>query len=255
MSQDINNKNNNNKPRISLEDQKKLINMLIQSQHKQQANKSKSQLAMKNIIIKSLQIIQRIVVHIDKFINFVIRPQNPASNVVVEEAKGPILFGTYVIIIFIVIGGIWSATAPLDSAAMAVGKVISSTNKKVIQHKEGGIIKQIYVKQGDHVKEGDKLIELDDTQAKAHSEIYLSKYRTHLANEARLIAELQQLDEIEFPEILLDNINTAEVQKIVSTQKSLFHAERDAHSNTIEQYKKKLNLLKLKKVHKTKVLN
>ena len=56
---------------------------------------------------------------IDQFTNFIINHQTANSNDVIESAKSPTMFGTYVTIIFVVFGLIWSATAPLDSAAVA----------------------------------------------------------------------------------------------------------------------------------------
>ena len=51
--------------------------------------------------------------------------------------------------------GIWAALAPLDGAAYAVGKVNVASYSKTVQHLEGGIVREIYVSNGDRVEAGD----------------------------------------------------------------------------------------------------
>ena len=57
--------------------------------------------------------------------------------------------------------GVWAATARLDSAVIALGRVVVESNRKTIQHLEGGIVRQIFVDESDHVKNGEVLVELD----------------------------------------------------------------------------------------------
>ncbi|KJV52647.1 hlyD secretion family protein [Orientia tsutsugamushi str. Gilliam] len=157
-------------------------------------------------------------------------------------------------IIFIVVGGLWSALAPLDSAAVAVGTVISSTENKIIQHQEGGIVKEIFVKQGDYVKTGDPIIALDDTKIRASVEIKLGQYRTLLANQARLTAELEQQEEIIFSEFLVNNNHIPEVAKIMSIQQHLFQARKKGLNARIMQFEKRIDSLEAKVVASKKQL-
>src|SRR5579863_2458199 len=77
-----------------------------------------------------------------------------------------VLAGTALIGIFIIGFGAWSAVAPLESAAIASGVVVSASNRKTVQHLEGGIIGAILVRDGDAVVAGQTLIRLDDTKAR-----------------------------------------------------------------------------------------
>jgi len=87
-----------------------------------------------------------------------------------HEPKHIIKFGlTLLIIVFIGIGG-WMATAPLATYIVTGGQVKLDSKKKVVQHLEGGIVKKIYVKEGDRVKKGQLLLELDDLQIKSRLE-------------------------------------------------------------------------------------
>lgn len=244
----------NSKQSITPEQLKQLIAM---QQSMQQSKMTRKQRIINAIFHK----MQKLLHYLDRFVNFVTKKTDDERNDVVQNARSPIIFGTYVIIIFVLFGGIWSATAPLDSAAVAIGTVISDTNRKTIQHSEGAIVKNIFVKQGDNVKEGDKLIEFDDTKIKAEYENVLNQYRTFLANEARLIAERDNLETIIFPDFLQQSHNLPEVAKMMHIQENLFRsrkemyrAEKDAYKQKIAQLQKSAESYESKKISSIKNL-
>jgi HlyD family type I secretion membrane fusion protein len=189
----------------------------------------------KRLFMKFMQFIgprfQSIVHDLDRFVNFIVQPSDKDRNDVVQAARGPILFGTYVAIVFFVFGGLWAAIAPLDSASAAIGTIMSSTQKKSLQHIEGGIVKEIFVKVGDRVKEGDPIIALDDVRFKAQRDGLLSQYRSLKSEESRLIAERDNLDHIEFSPKLLKDAEVTEVAKIFQTQRYVFDSKRALISN------------------------
>ncbi len=246
---------NEQTPKLTPEQLKQLIAMQQLTNQK----KSKGTSFLQNFFGKLFTKMQNFTVHLDRFINFITKQQDSDRNDVVQAARTPILFGFYVIMIFVVFGGLWSALAPLNSAAVAQGTVIVSSYKKTITHQEGGIIKNIFVKQGDHVKEGDKLLELEDVRIKARYENTLAQYRTWLATESRLIAERDNLDSIEFPAFLLNDINVSEVEKLIHTQENLFNSlkevyrtERDSLKQKILQLNKKIEGLEGRKISSNK---
>jgi HlyD family type I secretion membrane fusion protein len=174
---------------------------------------------------------QAMVHDLDRFVNFVTQPSDKDRNDVVQAARGPILFGTYVAIGFFVFGGLWAAIAPLDSASAAIGMVISSTQRKFLAHQEGGIIKEIFVKLGDHVKAGDPIISLDDTKFKAQRDALLSQYRSLKSEESRYLAERDNLDHIDFAPKLLKDAEVPEIAKIFQTQRNVFDSKRALLTN------------------------
>lgn len=91
---------------------------------------------------------------------------------------------------------LWSVLAPINSAVIAPGVVTVETNRKKIQHLEGGVIKAIPVKEGAAVKRGDLLIELDETVPKANSALLTEQLAERIAELARLLAERDGLSEI-----------------------------------------------------------
>ena len=102
-------------------------------------------------------------------------------------------------IIFIIIGVftaalLWSVFGHIDIVAVAQGKIIPSDYSKVIQPLESGIIKKIHVRDGQHVKQGDILIELDPTTTGADRERYSNEYLSALTEVARLQALMADQD-------------------------------------------------------------
>ncbi len=213
------------------------------------------------VIVKIFNIIKNTLYYLDRFVNFATKNNDVDRNDVVQTARAPILFGMYIIIFFVLVGGIWGSCAPLDSAATALGVVVTSSNKKIINHQEGGIIANIFVKQGDHIKQGDKLIELKDTKIKSQYESTLSQYRHALATESRLVAERDKQDKIEFPKLLTKDINLYEVARIIHTQESLFQSKKEIYKSEknalyqrIKQYKKIIEGIQARKIANIKNL-
>ncbi|MDP4709409.1 MAG: HlyD family secretion protein [Rickettsiaceae bacterium] len=202
--------------------------------------KAPSKLTPKGMLIAILQSMQNSVKFIDQFIDFIIKKDGDKTNDVIKSARSPIMFGTFVLIFFVFAGVLWSSTAPLDSAAVAIGTVISNTNKKNINHPEGGIIKHIYVKVGDHVKKGEKLIEFDDTRIKSEYENYLNQYRSHSASESRLLAEINKDQEINYPLFLLKDKAIPEVARIIETQNNLFHSKNELQTAEHDSLKQRI---------------
>lgn len=243
-------KSKNNKPSFSPEQLKQLLALKGDLAN----NQNKRVIISQKLLIKITKIIQDILYYLDRFINYTTKKTDSDRNEVLQVARSPILFGTYVIIFLVLIGGVWSSCAPLNSAAVAIGFVVPSSNKKLIQHQEGGIISKIYVAQGDKVKEGDKLIELEDTKVKSQYESILSQYRHALAAESRLIAERDSKDKIEFPEFLVNDISLPEVARIIHTQENLFQSKKEVYNSEKEALSQRIESLKAKKVASVKGL-
>lgn len=95
--------------------------------------------------------------------------------------------------------GFWAATAPLASAVIAQGSFVATGNNKIIQHLEGGIIKEMRVSEGDTVREGDILLTLDPTASRSNERMLQLRRLRLEAVVARLRAEAQGLREFQLP--------------------------------------------------------
>lgn len=231
-------KSDNKQKQLSQEQIKQLMAMM-----KNQKPVSKYRKALNTVFGVFSKTISTCVVFIDRFIKFIIKKDDIDREDVVQTARGPILFGTYVIVIFVVFGGLWSVIAPLDSAAVAVGTVIPSTKKRMVQHQQGGIIKNVYVKVGDKVKEGDKIIELDEVIRKSEYESALNEYRVALASFNRLEAERDMKDDITFNEFLTEGENDIEVTNLLKTQTDIFKSNKMLYEKRIEAQEQKYKQL------------
>src|SRR3546814_18733251 len=94
-------------------------------------------------------------------------PEAPAIPTIGKLSRGPVLFGTAVVILFFGVFGTWAALAPLSSGAIAHGVVSPDSERRVIQHLEGGIIRQVHVREGQQVQAGDPLVTPASTPAEA----------------------------------------------------------------------------------------
>jgi multidrug efflux pump subunit AcrA (membrane-fusion protein) len=115
--------------------------------------------------------------------------------------------------------GLWAALAPLTSAAIAPGVVKVDSSRKTIQHLEGGIVREILVREGDVVKQGQVLVRLDGGDAEA--DFNSTRGQIH-ALEAENAALEQQLPSIE--EQLKDQLSL--YSKGYARKPQLFELER-----------------------------
>lgn len=151
------------------------------------------------------------------------------------------------IILFCTLGifGTWSVLAPIDGSALAPGVVNVKSHRKTIQHLDGGIVKTIFAKEADLVKEGDILLILDDTQTKAQLEIVKGQYVTFLAQQSRLITEREQLKQIKFSDKLDDEKDYRNVDAKYG-QQQIFDARRSSYQGETSVLNKRIHQLKSK---------
>lgn len=123
---------------------------------------------------------------------------------------------------------LWAALAPLDEGVPGQGMISIDTKHKAVQHLTGGLVKEVLVKEGDHVKEGQLLIRLDEAVARANFESARQRYIGLRAMEGRLLAEQLGLPKIKFhPDVVQAN-QDSQINQMVLTQEQLFTSRRAA---------------------------
>ncbi len=140
-----------------------------------------------------------------------------------------------------VVFGLWSVFAPLDGAARAPGTVIVKSNKKMIQHLEGGLVKEILVQNGDLLNADDPILILDDTQSRAQLEIFRTQFIALKVRESRLLAERDTLESILFPESL--QLSQANVREEIEAQEQIFSARRTSMGGEKEVLEQRIEQL------------
>lgn len=149
------------------------------------------------------------------------------------DYRGPYRFGIIVILAFFGGFGLWAATAPLDSAALAPGQLFVSGNRKQVQHLEGGIVRKILVREGATVAEGDPIMELDPTQADASLGELESRLVYLSAREARLKSERAGSASVQFPEWLLAKTADPGVAETLRAESAALKAALDVQVDQI----------------------
>jgi protease secretion system membrane fusion protein len=98
---------------------------------------------------------------------------------------------------------LWAALAPLDEGVAAPGSVAMDTRRKTVQHLSGGIVRELLVREGQHVREGEPLMRLDTGQARATFEASRQRYLGLRAVQARLLVEQSGASVLQWPPELL----------------------------------------------------
>jgi HlyD family secretion protein len=140
------------------------------------------------------------------------------------------------------VGG-WAATTEISGALIAPGTIVVESNVKKVQHPTGGVVGQLFVHDGDHVKAGDILVRLDDTVTRANLAI-VTKGLTELeARKARLEAERDGLKEINFPDDLLKRLSDLDVAEAVGGERKLFDLRQTARAGQKAQLRERIDQL------------
>ena len=133
------------------------------------------------------------------------------------------------------VGGflLWAFLAPLDKGVPVSGTVTVATQRKAVQHLQGGTIQDILVKEGDHVKEGQVLVRMNNVQSKSQAEISRVQYFSARAVEARLVAERDGKKELTFPPELEKEKADPRIAVNLQTQSQLFSSRQSALQNEL----------------------
>ena len=152
--------------------------------------------------------------------------------------------GLLVLVLFFGVLGGWAAIAPLSSAVTASGTLMVAGENKVIQHLDGGIVREIAVKNGDKVVAGQVLLSLDDLQARAAVQLVQSQYLSLLALRARLEAERDGNAAISFPKELLQATNLADAEEMMLGQQRLFQEREKTLDGQVSVLQQRIEQLK-----------
>jgi protease secretion system membrane fusion protein len=123
---------------------------------------------------------------------------------------------------------LWAGYAPLDEGVPAPAIVTVETKRKAIQHQTGGIVERVAVREGQRVKAGDTLIEMNDGTARANYELIRQNYIAQRAAESRLVAEMEGRTTVLFHHDLVNSSSDPVIQLSMFTQSQLFESRRSS---------------------------
>ena len=151
-------------------------------------------------------------------------------------------------VVLVVFGGFgtWAALAPLASAAIGAGVISVENYRKTVQHLEGGIVREIRVRDGELVVKDQVLLTLDDTQPKAQLEALRGQLFSALAREARLVAQRDGALNVKIPRELMAARADSRAADAMRTQVQTFNARRLANEGEATLYQRQIAQLRAK---------
>ena len=106
-----------------------------------------------------------------------------------QDPRRELRFGITIAVLFFVVLLGWAAFVPLDAGVRAAGTIAVSGNRQAVQHRDGGVVTAIHVREGQKVRQGQLLIEMAAPELTASERALTSDYLTLLAQRSRLMAE------------------------------------------------------------------
>ena len=170
---------------------------------------------------------------------------NSAVTPPYHSIRRHLIFGVATVAVIVFGVGGWAATMELGGAVVAPGSLVVDSNVKKVQHLSGGIVKEIRVREGDHVKAGDILVRLDETQTKAANSVVTKNLEELTAQQARLEAERDGADKIEFPTVVTELArDSSSATRIMIAEQKLFELRRQAREGKKAQLRERISQLK-----------
>jgi HlyD family type I secretion membrane fusion protein len=179
------------------------------------------------------------------------KPQGPTPPVALApvlgaptDVRGPVLAG--LVTLLLLIGGFagWASLTPLNSAVMGQAVLVVESNRRDIAHLEGGIVRQIHVRDGAEVQAGDLLITLDPVRASAALQIVRGQMDANLILLARLRAELSDSSTIEFDEDIEARARVErDLADLIRGQTEIFQARRASLQGQIAVLRQRIQQL------------
>ena len=143
------------------------------------------------------------------------------------DFKKQIRWGMSAIALLVTFVAGWSMLAPLSSGAIAPGLIVVDSNRREIQHIDGGIVQKILVKDGNHVSAGDPLVVLRTVELENEINKLFGEQLALLAQNSRLEAESTDAPKILFPAIFEQPDNRDRKLSLMRRQTDLFEARKE----------------------------
>jgi HlyD family secretion protein len=139
--------------------------------------------------------------------------------------RGSALLGLLTVLVLTLGVGVWGAWASLAGAVVAQGQVQIEARAQIVQHRDGGVVKAILVRDGDRVEAGAPLLVLDEAELASQEKIIAGQLTELQARAARLATERDGDEAVLFPAAIEAAADKDPVvAAVIEGQKSLFSA-------------------------------
>ncbi len=149
--------------------------------------------------------------------------------------------GLLVILLTFVGVGAWATLAPLSGAVIARGVVKVDTNRKTVQHFEGGIVKEIKVRDGERVQAGQTLLVVEDARVSAVLDVLEARLDAELVRAARLQAERDGHEQVVLSQEIGQRSHEPKLAELIRGETTFFRTKRDALQNQIQLLKRQVD--------------
>ncbi|MDD1781214.1 HlyD family type I secretion periplasmic adaptor subunit [Enterovibrio sp. ZSDZ35] len=146
----------------------------------------------------------------------------------------------WVIVGFITVSAVWAAFAELDKVTVGQGKVIPSSQLQVVQNLEGGLVKELLIREGDVVDKGQQLLLIDDTMFRSDFRERLQELTSLQGDAVKLQALIESV--VVSPEADWQNAVTLQRNDLVFDEEFV-NDHRNVVSRQRDEYREKLNNL------------
>ena len=163
-------------------------------------------------------------------------PAQNAKKLGKEELEDPrkiIRQGLLIVGFFFGVMGVWAAVGKISGAVVAPGKIKIESERKTVQHLEGGIVDEILVREGEEVNSGQTLIVLESVRVDADTARLRKQLVAQKATQVRLHAEKDLQERLEWPEDLVASAKAAESMEVLRNEEKIFRARREAMNTQI----------------------
>ena len=151
-------------------------------------------------------------------------------------------YGSFVAMLAIF--GAWTAFASLNGAVIAPATIVAETYSKKVQHREGGNVLKILIKDGDAVEAGQDLVLLDPTEIKAELGIVTNQLNELSIKKVRLSSQRDGSMKLELPVSMHASVEDPVVMEILTGQRHLLESTLQTATSKKEQLKEQLGQLK-----------
>ena len=182
---------------------------------------------------------------IDRFLN-AYRPQDLTKRDLTPPVSEAIRLGSVMnwgVLLFFIVFAVWSVKAPIDEGASVEGSVTTLGNRKSVQHTLGGVVSKILVTEGQAVREGELLVQLNPLSSDANLATSTLQLINLMASESRLRSERSELPAIQWPSAVERMGNDPRMLEAKRVQGKLFEARRDEYQTSLRTKKAQLQLL------------
>jgi HlyD family secretion protein len=165
-----------------------------------------------------------------------------ASSITRSIRRHIVMGGIIVALLTFGLGG-WASTAEISGALIAPGDIVVDGNIKKVQHPTGGVVGKLFVHDGDRVKAGQILIQLDETVTQANLAIVTKGLTELYARKARLAAERDGDDAVAAPKEFAGHLDDPDVADALASERKLFELRREDRAGQKKQLQERITQL------------